>query len=230
MSRAPLFLGLLAVLIPACAMADELQISPHADLLYRQALTLMDKADDRYSGYSMKTSASDPKLATPGQSLGRSQAPAVSLLKKAAELEHPVARYRLALHYIDYLPANQIPAAACPLLQASLAQGFAAAAMGIEDWCVDYRQSSAYAKDLANIQARINRYTSYYPQPAVSLPCNREQPHGLAMQWGRQRDFQAEIYRIQGNDDPQKREYYWQKAVELNGCFAARRGLLGSHH
>ncbi|MNJ05242.1 hypothetical protein D3C73_1664320 [compost metagenome] len=48
------------------------------------------------------------------------------------------------------------------------------------------------------------------------------------MQWGRQRDFQAEIYRLQGNSDPDHRQRYWQKAVELNGCFSVRQRLLSS--
>jgi hypothetical protein len=227
--RAHLLRGLLAVLTPACALADGVQINPHADLLYRQAVSLIEQADEQNNSFSLKTSTREQDLAHQGQALGRTLAPAVNLLRKAVELDHPVARYRLALYYMTYLPAEQIPPAACPLLQTSLAQGFAPSALGIEAWCTDYRQSSAFSRDLENIPAVATRYAPYYPQPAERLLCNREQPQGLDMQWGRQRDYQAEIYRLQGNSDPGKRQLYWQKAVDLNGCFAVRQRLLSSH-
>lgn len=225
-----LFQGLLAVLAPACAVADSVHIDPHADLLYRQALNLLDQSDTQSLGFSLKTATAAQAPAQPGQSLGRSQAAAVSLLKKAVEHDHPVARYRLALYYINELPASQIPAVACPLLQDSLAQGFAPAALGIEAWCVDYRQSHAFAESLENIPDKATRYASYYPQPAERLPCSREQPKGLAMQWGRQRDYRAEIYRLLGNIDADQRQRYWHKAVDLNGCFAINQRLLSSQH
>ncbi|WP_371919563.1 sel1 repeat family protein [Pseudomonas sp. BBP2017] len=225
------FLGVLLVaLAPACALADSPPIDPHADLLYRQALTLLEKADNQISGVSLKTSTADQDLAQQGQAMGRSLAPAVSLLNKAVELEHPVARYRLALYYMTYLPAEQVPPVACPLLQASLAQGFAPAALGIEAWCTDYRQSAAFARDLENVPSVASRFAAYYPQPAERLLCNREQPQGLAMQWGRQRDYQAEVYRLQGNSNPDQRQHYWQKAVDLNGCFSVRQRLLSSQY
>lgn len=224
-----LLLALLAVLTPACALADGVQINPHADLLYRQAVSLIEQADEQNSSFSLKTSSSEQDLAQQGQALGRTLAPAVSLLQKAVALDHPVARYRLALYYMTYLPAEQIPPTACPLLQTSLAQGFAPSALGIEAWCADYRQSPAFTRDLQNIPTLATRYAPYYPQPAERLLCNREQPQGLNMQWGRQRDYQAEIYRLQGNSDPDKRQLYWQKAVDLNGCFAVRQRLLSSH-
>ncbi|MGH8381283.1 sel1 repeat family protein [Pseudomonas sp.] len=228
--------GLIAGLTPACALADGVQITPHADLLYRQAVSLIDQTDNQSSSLSLKTntststSTSGQDLAQQGKALGRTLAPAVSLLKKAVELDHPVARYRLALYYMTYLPAEQIPPAACPLLQASLAQGFAPSALGIEAWCTDYRQSPAFARDLENIPSVASRYASYYPQPAERLLCNREKPQGLAMQWGRQHDFQAEIYRLQGNNNPSQRQFYWRKAVDLNGCFAVQQRLLSNNH
>ncbi len=228
--RAQLLRGLILVMAPACVLADDAPIDPHADLLYRQALTFLEQADAQSSSFSLKASTTDQDLAQQGQALGRTLAPAVSLLKKAIERDHPVARYRLALYYMTYLPASQIPEAACPLLQESLAQGFAPAALGIESWCTDYSHSSAFAKDLEKVPALAPRYASYYPQPAERLQCNRQQPQGLAMQWGRQRDYQAEIYRLQGTLYPGQRQVYWQKAVDLNGCFAAQQLLLSRHH
>jgi len=222
--------SLLVVLTPACVWADDLHINPHADLLYRQAVSLIEQADTQNIGFSLKTGTTNQDLAQQSQSMGRTLAPAVSLLKKAVELDHPVARYRLALYYINYLPASQIPAAACPLLQTSLEQGFAPAALGVDTWCPEYRQSRAFAKDLEDIPVTANRYTSYFPQPAVRLQCKREQPKGLAMQWGRLRDYQAEIYRLQGEDNPGQRQYFWKKAVELNGCYSVSPRLLSSQH
>ncbi|MDD1976230.1 sel1 repeat family protein [Pseudomonas tussilaginis] len=227
--RAPLLAALFGTLAPVCAIADGLRIDPHADLLYRQALPLLEQADNQNNSFSLKTSTTDQDLAQQGQAMGRTLAPAVSLLKKAVELNHPVARYRLALYYMTYLPAEQIPSAACPLLKTSLGQGFAPSALGIEAWCSDYRESAAFAKALDNIPSMATRYAPYYPQPAERLLCNREQPQGLALQWGRQRDYQAEIYRLQGNSNPDLRQSYWQKAVDLNGCFAVRQRMLSSH-
>ncbi|MEE1867809.1 sel1 repeat family protein [Pseudomonas sp. 119P] len=227
---ASLLAAVLVVLAPVCVQAEGLQIDPHADLLYRQALTLLEQAESQNTSFSLKTSTTNQDLAQQGQNMGRTLAPAVGLLKKAVELDHPVARYRLALYYMTYLPADQIPDAACPLLEASVAQGFAPAALGIESWCPNYNQSAAFDRDLENVSAVANRYASYYPQPAERLLCNRTQPQGLAMQWGRQRDYQAEIYRLQGNGNPAQRQFYWRKAVDLNGCFAVQQRLLSSKH
>ncbi|MNJ32547.1 hypothetical protein D3C77_272140 [compost metagenome] len=227
--RVPLVAALLGMLASLGAMADGLRIDPHADLLYRQALTLLEQADNQNTSFSLKAGTTDQDLAQQGQAMGRTLAPAVSLLKKAVELDHPVARYRLALYYMTYLPAEQIPSTACPLLQTSLGQGFAPSALGIEAWCPDYRESPAFAKNLDHIPGMATRYAPYFPQPAERLLCNREQPQGLAMQWGRQRDYQAEIYRLQGNSNPDLRQFYWHKAVDLNGCFTVRQRMLSSH-
>ena len=73
----------------------------------------------------------DPELSRQGQAMAHTLPTAVALLKKSVELGHPVAQYRLALFYITYLPQKDIAAAACPLLEASIRQGFAPAALGI---------------------------------------------------------------------------------------------------
>ena len=83
----------------------------------------------------------------------------------------------------------------------------------------DYRQA------LERIPLNNTLYAPYYPQPAVRLECNRQQPQGLNMQWGRQRDFQAEVYRLLGAIDPSHDQAYYQKAVEINGCLPAQRRL-----
>lgn len=100
------------------------------------------------------------------------------------ELGHPVAQYRLALYYMTYLPAAQIPDAACPLLEASLRQGFAAPAPAIATWCPPYNASNEYRTALEAIPNMATVYAPYYPQPATHLACNRNRPQGLEMQWG----------------------------------------------
>ncbi|WP_429419816.1 sel1 repeat family protein [Pseudomonas plecoglossicida] len=223
----PFLAALLIALVPQAAHALEVRIDPHADLLYRQALPLLEQADSQNDNISpMRTAiGNDPELNRQGEAMARTLPTAVALLKKSVELGHPVAQYRLALYYTTYLPAAQIPDAACPLLEASLQQGFAPPAMAIATWCPPYNASRAYREALEAIPTMASLYASYYPQPATRLACSRSQPQGLEMQWGRQRDYQAEIYRLLSDLDPRHRATLLQKAVEINGCVAAQRRL-----
>lgn len=228
MSRAALGPVLLVALAPLTAHALEVRIDPHADLLYRQALPLLEQADnqDDNSASPLRTAiGGDPELNRQGQALARTLPTAVALLKKSVELGHPVAQYRLALYYTTYLPAAQIPDAACPLLEASLKQGFAPPATAIATWCTTYNASPAYREALEAIPSMATLYAPYYPQPATRLACSRSQPQGLQMQWGRQRDYQAEVYRLLGDLDPRHRQDLLQKAVDINGCAAAQQRL-----
>lgn len=211
---------------PMSASALDVRIDPHADLLYRQALPLLEQADNQDDDSLLRTSAAgDPELNRQGQAMARTLPTAVALLKKSVELGHPVAQYRLALYYATYLPAAQIPDAACPLLESSLKQGFAPPATAIATLCRPYNASPAYREALEAVPGMATLYASYYPQPAARLACNRSQPQGLQMQWGRQRDYQAEVYRLLGDLDPQHRQSLLQKAVEINGCAAAQQRL-----
>jgi len=226
-SRVALGPVLLVTLAPLTAQALEARIDPHADLLYRQALPLLEQADNPDDSASPLRTAvgGDPELNRQGQALARTLPTAVALLKKSVELGHPVAQYRLALYYTTYLPAAQIPDAACPLLEASLNHGFAPPATAIATWCSGYNASPAYREALEAIPSMATLYAPYYPQPATRLACSRSQPQGLQMQWGRQRDYQAEVYRLLGDLDPQHRRSLLQKAVEINGCIAAQQRL-----
>ncbi|MEB3899462.1 sel1 repeat family protein [Pseudomonas juntendi] len=227
MNRAVFLSPLLLAALAQSAQALDVQIDPHADLLYRQALPLLEQADSQDDAPSPLRTAigGDPELSRQGQALARTLPTAVALLKKSVALGHPVAQYRLALYYMTYLPATQIPDAACPLLEASLQQGFAPPAPAIATWCPPYNASPAYRQALEAIPGMATLYAPYYPQPAVRLACNRSQPQGLEMQWGRQRDYQAEVYRLLGELDPQRRQLLLQKAVEINGCAAAQQRL-----
>ena len=198
-SRAVILPPLLIALMPLAAHALEVRIDPHADLLYSQALPLLEQADSQDdSASSLRTAlGSDPELTRQGQALAHTLPTAVALLKKSVALGHPVAQYRLALYYMTYLPAGQIPDAACPLLVASLKQGFAAPAPAIATWCPPYNASADYRAAL----------------------------EGLEMQWGRQRDYQAEVYRLLADLDSQQRQTLLQKAVDINGCVTAQHGL-----
>jgi hypothetical protein len=84
---------------------------------------------------------------------------------------------------LHHLPAAQIADAACPLLEASLQQGFAAPAPAIAPGAGLQRQP-AYRAALEAIPNMATVYAPYYPQPATRLACNRSRPQGLEMQWG----------------------------------------------
>jgi len=227
--RADRSLLCLLCLLPLSVLAAEPVIDPHADLLYRQALPLLEKADAQSNALPLDAARNDQDLIRKVQALDQTLQPAVALLQRAALLQHPVAEYRLALHYITYLPADQIAAEACPLLRSSIAQGFAPAALEVVNWCPDLRNDAEYRQALEQVPARSSLYAGYYPQPAVRLLCLRERPQGLALQWGRQRDFQAEVYRLLAGLDARQRASYVQKAVEINGCRAAQQQMLSSH-
>ncbi|MEN5304103.1 sel1 repeat family protein [Pseudomonas sp. TWI628] len=226
MSRVALASALFIALAPLAANALEVSIDPHADLLYRQALPLLEQADTPDDNSTLRTAMGvDPELNRQGRAMAHTLPTAVALLKKSVELGHPVAQYRLALYYTNYLPAAQIADAACPLLEASLKQGFAPPATAIATWCPPYNASPAYREALEAIPSMATLYAPYYPQPAVRLACSRSHPQGLQMQWGRQRDYQAEVYRLLGDLDPQHRQALLQKAVDINGCVAAQHRL-----
>lgn len=216
--RSDRYLACLLGLLPMLAVAVEPVIDPHADLLYRQALPLLEKADEQSNALPLDAAPNDQELIRKVQSLDQTLQPAIALLQRAALLSHPVAEYRLALHYITHLPSDQIAAEACPLLRSSIAQGFAPAALEIANWCPELRGSIEYRQALEQLPARNSLYAGYYPQPAVRLQCLRSQPQGLALQWGQQRDFQAEVYRLLAGLDPSQRASYQQKASDLNGC------------
>lgn len=226
MSRAALASVLLIALAPVTANALEVRIDPHADLLYRQALPLLEQAENQDDNGTLRIAIGvDPELNRQGRAMAQTLPTAVALLKKSVELGHPVAQYRLALYYTTYLPAAQIADAACPLLEASLKQGFAPPATVIASWCAPYNTSPAYREALEAIPSMATLYAPYYPQPATRLACSRSHPQGLQMQWGRQRDYQAEVYRLLSELDPQHRQALLQKAVDINGCVAAQQRL-----
>ncbi|MCU1724410.1 sel1 repeat family protein [Pseudomonas sp. 5P_5.1_Bac1] len=219
----------LLCLLPVMAVAGDPVIDPHADLLYRQALPLLEKADAQSNTLPTDTAPNDQELIRKVQSLDQALQPAVALLQRAALLHHPVAEYRLALHYITHLPVNQISAEACPLLRSSLSQGFTPAALEVGNWCPELRNSAEYRQALEQVPTRDSLYAGYFPQPAVRLQCLSERPQGLALQWGRQRDFQAEVYRLLAGLDPNERARYQKKAVEINGCRAVRPQVVNRH-
>lgn len=226
MSRVALASAMFVALAPMAANALEVRIDPHADLLYRQALPLLEQADTQDDTGPLRTAMGvDPELNRQGRALAHTLPTAVALLKKSVELGHPVAQYRLALYYTTYLPAAQIADAACPLLEASLSQGFAPPATAIATWCPNYNASPAYREALEAIPSMATLYAPYYPQPATRLACSRSHPQGLEMQWGRQRDYQAEVYRLLSDLDPQHRQALLQRAVDINGCMAAQHRL-----
>jgi hypothetical protein len=87
------------------------------------------------------------------------------------------------------------------------------------------QQQPAYRAALESIPNMATLYAPYYPQPATRLACNRSRPQGLEMQWGRQRDYQAEVYRLLSDLDPAHRQALLQKAVDINGCVTAQQHL-----
>ncbi|MDO7896603.1 hypothetical protein [Pseudomonas citrulli] len=219
----------LAYLLPQLCMATTLHIDPRGENLYQQAVPYLLQANNKFEAVTADTPTASTEekerslaLAAEGGSLLK---PAIALLEQAAALDHPIAQYRLGLLYVLLYPNEVIKEKACPLFERSLAQGFAPPALNISYWCLAFTDTPEYQKALQAIEASMPLYEKYFPQPAVRLECRPEEPVGLAMQWGGSRDYQAEIYRLQGESNRAQRAEYFQKAIDVNDCYKAKRRM-----
>lgn len=226
------FLGryvLLACLLPQVCLAGAASIDPRAESLYQQAVPYLQQANSKLEAVpaDMPTASAEDKQQ--GMLLidqaGALMRPAMGLLEQAAALQHPVAEYRLALIYVMLYPSEEVKAKACPLLEHSLTQGFAPAALEISSWCLPFTDTPQYQAALHAVEDAMPSYAQYFPQPVVRLECRREQPQGLAMQWGSSSDYQAEIYRLLGDSNRAQRQAFYQKALDINDCYKAKRRM-----
>jgi len=226
--------ALLACVLPSLCMAGTLRIDPNGESLYQQAVPFLLQANSKFEAVTADTPTASAEekerslaLAAEG---GELLTPAIALLEQAAALDHPVAQYRLGLIYVMLYPSEVIKEKACPLFQRSLAQGFAPPALNISYWCLAFSDTPEYQRALQATEASMPFYEKYFPQPAVRLECKREEPVGLAMQWGGSRDYQAEIYRLQGESNRAQRTEYYKKALDVNDCYRAKRrmGIMGN--
>lgn len=220
----------LVCLMPALCLADDVPtIDPQSEALYQQALPYLQQASSKLESIP----GNFPKLSPEEKAhfvdvsgeAGLAFRSAIPLLEQAAMLNHPVAQYRLAQVYGLVLPDDAISEKVCPLLEKSLAQGFAPPALDIVSWCIPYSDTADFQAGLHSVQANMPRYESYYPQPTVKLECWREEPVGYRMQWGSAQDYQAEIFRILGDSNRPQRNEYYQKALDINDCYKVKRRM-----
>lgn len=220
---------LLACLLPQWGMANTLTIDPDGERLYQQAITHLAQADRKLEAVTADTpttSAEEKERSlTLAQEGGALLKPAFTLLEQAAALDHPVAQYRLGLIYVMLSPNDVIKEKACPLFERSLAQGFAPPALEIAYWCLAFTDTPQYETALLALEASMPLYEQYFPQPVVRLECRQEEPVGFAMQWGGSRDYQAEIYRLLGDNNRAQRLAYYQKALDINDCYKVKRRM-----
>ncbi|MHA6195831.1 hypothetical protein ACX3YG_15835 [Pseudomonas wadenswilerensis] len=216
------------LLSPLCA-ASAFQIDPKADSLYQQAAPYLQKANSRFEAVTAitpETSAEEKQRSLDiAAEAGEMLKPAIPLLEQAAALDHPVAQYRLGLIYVLLAPSEAIREKACPLFERSLGHGFAPPALEIASFCAAYTDTPEYKSALQVVENSMPLYERYFPQPASVLECKPETPPGLGMQWGSSRDYQAEIYRLQGDGNRARRAEYYRKALDLNDCYRAKKRL-----
>lgn len=221
--------ALLTCLLSELCVAKTLHIDPRGETLYQQAVPYLVEANSKLEAVTAETPTTgaqekERSLSLAGEA-GLLLKQAMPLLEQAAALGHPVAQYRLGLIYVMLSPSEVIKEKACPLFEQSLAQGFAPPALEMSSWCVAFTDTPEYQTALQAMEATMPLYERYFPQPVVRLECRREEPVGFAMQWGSGRDFQAEIYRIQGNINRARRLEYYQKAIDVNDCYRARKRM-----
>lgn len=220
---------LLGCLLSQLCLADTLQIDPRAESLYQQAVPYLKQAQDKLDVIPATPPTASAEVRARAEALsieaGAFLKPAIKLLDQAVALDHPVAQYRLGLIYAIIYPLDAVQANACPLFERSVAQGFAPAALLIPSYCWAFSDTPQFQAALQGMQASMPFYEKYFPQPAVKLECRQEQPVGLTMQWGTSREYQAEIFLIQGDINRPLRTAFYQKAVEINDCYKAKKRL-----
>lgn len=216
-------------LLSQLCMASTLHIDPRGESFYQQAVPYLQQANSKLEAVPANTPTASAEEKKRSWALideaGELLKPAIALLEQAAALDHPVAQYRLGLIYVMLYPSEVIKEKACPLFEKSLAHGFAPPALEISSWCLAYSGTPLYQTALQATETSMPIYEKYFPQPVVRLECKPEQPKGLTMQWGSSRDFQAEIYRLQGNSNRAHRSEYYQKALDINDCYGVKRRM-----
>ncbi|QXI36733.1 hypothetical protein [Pseudomonas xantholysinigenes] len=199
---------------------------------YRQAVARLDAIEPQMMRMiqQLAEGASAQDLEPRLSQLRGEWTPALAQLQRAVDAGHAVAQYRMALYLFVYQPDAAVldDPAQCTLLASSLEQGFAPAALRIANQCMGYVDGPAYAPALSKALADFSQFTGYYPQPAVTLECVKQDPKDIQLQWGTAPSYQAELYRLLGyaaeRNSPARREF-WQKAVDLNGCPAIARRM-----
>ncbi|MGE7989632.1 hypothetical protein ACQKPE_00985 [Pseudomonas sp. NPDC089554] len=199
---------------------------------YRQAVARLDVVEPQLMQMvkSMVDGTPSQELEPRLSQLRGEWTPALEQLQRAADAGHAVAQYRMALYLFVYQPDAAVldDPTQCGLLVKSLEQGFAPAATRIANQCIGYVDGPAYAPALNKALADFSQFSSYYPQPAVSLECMKPDPQGYQLQWGDAQAYQAELYRVMGASNSRRsplRREYWQKAVETNGCPSVAKRL-----
>ncbi|GGJ48919.1 hypothetical protein [Pseudomonas avellanae] len=215
--------------LPQFCFASPSQIDSRGESFYQQAVPYLQQANSKLEAVTaIPATASEQEkkhsldLVDEGAA---SLKPAIALLEQAVTFGHPVAQYRLGLIYTMLYESDVIKEKACPLFEQSLAQGFAPPALQIASWCLTLTDKTKYQESLQAIEARMPQYEKYFPQPAVKLECRREEPVGLAMQWGSSLDYQAEIYWLLGDSNRALRSDYYQKALDINDCYKVKRRM-----
>lgn len=199
---------------------------------YRQAVASLDAVEPQLMRMTQQlvegTAAQDlePRLSQ----LRGEWRPALQQLQRAVDAGHAVAQYRMALYRFAYQPDAPVldDPGQCTLLVKSLEQGFAPAALRIANQCIGYVDGPAYAPALSKALDDFSQFSGYYPQPAVTLECVKQDPKDIQLQWGDAPSYQAELYRLLGfaaNRRSPLRGEFWQKSVDINGCPAIARRM-----
>jgi hypothetical protein len=219
----------LSVMSDVC-VAQEFHIDARSEALYQKALPYLQQAHSKLEAVPFnfpKANVEDKKRGLElSEEAGRDIGSAIPLLEQASELGHPVAQYRLALiYYLFNYSIDETRAKVCPLVQQSFAHGFAPSALIVSNACWDFPGEKDFNSNLKVVESNTAVYEKYYPQPAIQFECREKAPEGFAMPWGDSLDFQAEIYRLQGDRDRGRRKELYEKAIAINGCYKAKRRI-----
>ncbi|KAF1052527.1 MAG: hypothetical protein GAK43_01863 [Stenotrophomonas maltophilia] len=222
----PFCLALLCLAAPVLAASKPKALPGEAD--YRQALPPLAAAAKQIAGMEQARQAGQsPEQAGAKyrDALSRELSRAMLPLERAAKAGHPVAQYRLGQVLADFGADDKAQKRACELFSASLAKGFAPAALDLEAVCQDAGRGPAFIRQ-AKAAAASRRYASYFPQPSHYLGwCEGSPSTSLSASNGSLRAYQADLYFILATrSEGAPREGFLKQAAD-KGCSNAKRRL-----
>lgn len=95
------------------------------------------------------------------------------LLRRSAAEGNPAAQYRLAWISALFEPYEQAVDQVCPLLRASLSQGFTPAGVQMINYCLDEAKTPGFRSLIDALPDSDTLFSKYYPLPTLIPGCDR---------------------------------------------------------
>lgn len=225
----PQLLMTLLVAVSGSAIAKEYRASASSEAAYASALPLLEKYDAEVA--EMERLHHAGTLKTEGQKHSKAAGEwldkALPLLEKASAEHHPAAQYRLAMLYMLYMSREDGEKPVCALLESSLKEGFAPAALAMSNYCFAFVKTPQFIRQTEVAATQAERFEAYYPQPVSAWACENNTDRSMDFRVGSLTQFQADAWMLLALKTPQdkaRKTEYLKKAAAL-GCDYAQQRL-----